>query len=98
MLVGSALVGIGLPWTVVAALTAVQRHTPHEMVGRVAGTGTTLVFAPPAAGIPLGALLVTVVDYRIPLVVAAAGCAAIAAVVLRGVRQMSSAPASAEAQ
>jgi MFS family permease len=97
VLAGSAMVGIGLPWTVVAALTAVQRHTPYEMVGRVAGAGNTLVFAPPALGIPLGALLVTVVDYRIPLVVAAAGCAAIAAAVLRTADQLRSAPASAGA-
>jgi hypothetical protein len=98
VLSGSALVGIGLPWTVVAGLTAVQRHTPHEMVGRVAGASTTLVFAPPAVGIPLGALLVTLADYRIPLVVAASGCAAIAVVVLRAAHRVRSAPASAEAQ
>ncbi len=97
VLAGSALVGIGLPWTVVAALTAVQRHTPHEMVGRVAGTGTTLVFAPPAVGIPLGAFLVTVLDYRIPLVVAAAGCAVVATVALRTTRLMRSTPARAAA-
>lgn len=87
VLAGSALVGIGLPWTVVAALTAIQRHTPHEMVGRVAGAGTTLVFAPPAVGIPVGALLVTVLDYRIPLVIGGVACAATAAALQRASRQ-----------
>jgi len=71
-LVGSACGGLGLPWTVVAAFTAVQRHTPYDLVGAVTGSATTLVFAPPALGIPLGALLVSTVDYRIPLLAAAA--------------------------
>jgi MFS family permease len=61
VLAGSALVGVGLPWTVVAAFTAVQRHTPADLVGRVTGSATTLVFAPPALGIPLGAWLVSVI-------------------------------------
>jgi MFS family permease len=52
---GSVIVGIGLPWTVVAAMTIVQRETPHEMLGRVAASATTLIFAPIAAAIPLGA-------------------------------------------
>jgi MFS family permease len=70
--VGSACVGLGLPWTVVAAFTAVQRHTSTAILGAVTGSATTLVFAPPAIGIPLGALLVSTVDHRIPLVVSAA--------------------------
>jgi MFS family permease len=65
---GSALVGIGLPWTVVAGFTAVQRFTPADRMGRVAGSAGTAIFAPPALGIPLGALLVSIVDYRVPLV------------------------------
>jgi MFS family permease len=65
---GSALVGVGLPWTVVAGFTAVQRFTPPERMGRVAGSAGTAIFAPPALGIPLGALLVSIVDYRAPLV------------------------------
>jgi len=69
-LVGSALVGLGLPWTVVAALTAVQRHTPAAMLGAVTGSASMLVFAPPALGLPLGAALVSVVDHRVPLLLA----------------------------
>ena len=98
VLAGSALVGIGLPWTVVAALTAIQRHTPHEMVGRVAGAGTTLVFAPPAVGIPVGALLVTVLDYRIPLVIGGVACAADRGGAAASVTSANSAPSGAEAQ
>ncbi|MBX6751279.1 MAG: MFS transporter [Micromonosporaceae bacterium] len=69
-LVGSALVGLGLPWAVVAALTAVQRHTPAAMMGTVTGSANMLVFAPPALGLPLGAALVSAVDYHVPMVLA----------------------------
>jgi Major Facilitator Superfamily. len=69
-LLGSALIGFGLPWTVVAALTAVQRHTPAAMLGAVTGSATMLVFAPPALGLPLGAAVVSAVDPRVPLVLA----------------------------
>lgn len=57
---GAVIAGVGLPWTVVAAMTAVQRHTPGEMLGRVSATATTLTFAPLAAAIPAGAGLVAV--------------------------------------
>jgi MFS family permease len=75
---GSALVGIGLPWTIVAGMTAVQRHTPADRLGRVAASAGTAMFAPPAIGIPLGALLVSVIDYRIQLVTAALVALAVA--------------------
>jgi hypothetical protein len=91
VLAGSALVGIGLPWTVVAGLTAVQRHTPPPLVGRVAGSATTLIFGPPALSIPLGALLVSVLDRRVQLVVAAIACLTTAVVVL-GAPQRDRAP------
>jgi Major Facilitator Superfamily len=77
---GSALVGVGLPWTIVAGMTAVQRHTPTDRLGRVAASATTAMFAPPAIGIPLGALLVSVLDYRIQLTIAAVTALAVAGV------------------
>lgn len=79
VIAGSALVGVGLPWTVVAALTAVQRNTPRELVGRVNGSATTLVFAPPAIGIPAGSLI-SIVDFHIPLI--ASSVLAVAAVII----------------
>ncbi len=78
-LAGSALVGLGLPWTVVAAFTAVQLHTPPGMMGAVTGSATTLVFAPPALAIPLGALATSTVDFRVPLLVSAFASMAVAA-------------------
>jgi MFS family permease len=56
----SVLAGIGLPWTLVAAVTAVQTHTPPAVLGRVAATANTVMFAPIALAIPLGAAAVQV--------------------------------------
>jgi Major Facilitator Superfamily len=64
---GSVLIGIGLPWTVVAAMTAVQTGTPQAMLGRVAASASTLVFAPIAVAIPLGAALAEAAGHRLTL-------------------------------
>ncbi|MGW4943771.1 MFS transporter [Actinoplanes sp. NPDC004185] len=58
LLVGGVIGGIGLPWTLVAAVTAVQTHTPPELLGRVAATANTLMFGPIALATPLGAAAV----------------------------------------
>ncbi|MFC7545718.1 MFS transporter [Plantactinospora sp. GCM10030261] len=65
-LLGSLLVGLGLPWTLVAAMTAVQTRTPSDLLGRVAGTANTVLFAPTALATPIGAALV-LIDRRLPL-------------------------------
>ncbi|MGC4892344.1 MFS transporter [Micromonospora sp. DT31] len=73
----SAVIGVGLPWTLVAAVTAVQTHTPPAMLGRVAGTANTAMFGPITLAIPLGSAAVQV-GGRPPLVVAAGVCLAAA--------------------
>jgi len=55
---GSVLIGIGLPWTLIAGVTAVQVGTPDAMLGRVAATSTAVMFGPTALAIPLGAAAV----------------------------------------
>ncbi|MFI8964772.1 MFS transporter [Streptomyces sp. NPDC053493] len=79
----SALVGAGLPWVLIATMTAVQRQVPAAAVGRAAGTAHTLVFVPNAVALALGAGLMAVVDVRVLLpvlgVAGAAGAAALAA-------------------
>ena len=72
-LVSSVVIGLGLPWTLVAATTAVQLRTPEGLVGRVAATANSLLFAPVAFAIPVGAVFV-LVDHRLPLVIAATLC------------------------
>jgi MFS family permease len=65
---GVLLFGVSLPWIVVGAYTLLQRHTPQRLQGRVHAAVDTLVGAPQTAAIALGAGLVTVVDYRVLLV------------------------------
>jgi MFS family permease len=98
VIAGSAFIGIGLPWAVVAAVTAVQLRAPSTMLGRVAASGNTLVFAPPALGVPLGAALVSLVDHRIPLVVGGSVTLLAAAAVLSRSRARSRAAAVASTE
>lgn len=57
-LLASVLAGVGLPWALVAAVTAVQTHTPPDVLGRAAATANTAMFAPIAVAVPLGAVAV----------------------------------------
>ncbi|MFI5928584.1 MFS transporter [Micromonospora sp. NPDC051543] len=70
---GAVTVGVGLPWTLVAAVTAVQTHTPAALLGRVAATASTAMFGPLVLAIPLGSGAVHL-GGRPPLLVAAALC------------------------
>ncbi|MGH4027407.1 MFS transporter [Actinomycetota bacterium Odt1-20B] len=67
VLAGSVANGLGLPCVLIAGLTVVQRRTPDALVGRVAATANTLMFAPTALGVAFGAVLVETVDYRLLL-------------------------------
>ncbi|WP_327291808.1 MFS transporter [Streptomyces sp. NBC_01198] len=78
VLAGTLAVGVGLPWVIVAAFTAVQQRTEPALVGRVAAAAGTVVFAPTAVAAALGAVLVALVDYRLQLVAVGAGGAAAA--------------------
>ncbi|WP_225805309.1 MFS transporter [Streptomyces sp. NK15101] len=66
-LAASAVIGLGMPWVLVAVMTAVQREAPAEAVGRMAATSHTLVMAPNALAIALGAGLVAVAEPRVLL-------------------------------
>ncbi|MFD7980372.1 MFS transporter [Streptomyces sp. NPDC059071] len=99
-LTASALVGVGLPWVLIAALTAVQRRVPAEAVGRAAATANTLVFVPNALAIALGAGLTAVLDVRalLPLlgVAGLAGAATLAVGRRRGEPPRAAATATAD--
>ncbi|MDO3686719.1 MFS transporter [Micromonospora sp. C28ISP2-4] len=82
----SAVAGVGLPWTLVAAVTAVQTYTPPAMLGRVAGTANTAMFGPITLAIPLGSAAVAA-GGRPPLVVAAVVCLAAALAAAHGGRR-----------
>ncbi|MGW0936323.1 MFS transporter [Streptomyces sp. NPDC002666] len=73
-LMACALIGLGLPCVLVAAMTAVQRETPDAVLGRASATAGTLMMAPNAVALALGAGLLALVDVRVllPLVGAVA--------------------------
>ena len=75
------LTGIGLPWTLIAAVTAVQTQTPPALLGRVAATANTVMFGPIALAIPLGSAAVHLGS--VPPLVAGAAVCLLAAVVSR---------------
>ncbi|MEW1583202.1 MFS transporter [Streptomyces microflavus] len=79
VLLARAMIGAGLPCVLIAAMTAVQRETPGQLVGRVAATVNTPLFAPHAIALAAGAVLLALVDHR-ALLLAAGTAAAIAAV------------------
>lgn len=92
----SVAAGVGLPWTLVAAVTAVQTHTPAALLGRVAGTATTAMFGPIAVAIPLGSAAVHL-GGRPPLIAAAVICLMSVAVAHRS-RRAESFEASVDAR
>lgn len=71
--VGAVVIGVGLPWALVAAVTAVQTHTPSALLGRVSATANTAMFGPLVVAIPLGSAAVHL-GARPPLIAAAAIC------------------------
>ncbi|MFF5082713.1 MFS transporter [Actinoplanes sp. NPDC000266] len=71
MITGSVLIGVGLPWTLIAGITAVQTRTPDHLLGRVAATATTVMFGPVALGILAGSALIHL-GTVLPLWIAAA--------------------------
>ncbi|GIH02020.1 MFS transporter [Rhizocola hellebori] len=74
---GLVVIGSGIPMAIVGLFTVVQLGTPGPLQGRAVAAATTLVTAPQVASIALGAVLVSIVDYRLLLaaivVVVAAG-------------------------
>jgi MFS family permease len=61
--------GAGIAWVVIAAMTAYQRRSPQEIQGRVSAATNMLFSLPQTMSIALGAALVTLIDYRIEIVV-----------------------------
>ena len=90
VLAGSFANGVGLPCVLIAGLTAVQRETPDALLGRVAATANTLMFAPTALGIAAGAALVESVDLQALLALLAGARLLIAAPLLRPARRVTS--------
>lgn len=76
VLAGMVVAGFVGPWLGVAGVTAFQRRTPPTMMGRVFGVLNLVLTIPQAASIGIGAALITVVTYRMLLIVIAVVAAA----------------------
>ncbi|MET7421182.1 MFS transporter [Dactylosporangium sp. NPDC005555] len=74
-----ALFGAGLAWLLVSGHTLLQRLSPPALQGRVFATAELLTSGPQTLSIALGAALVSLLHYRIPLIIMAATAAAVAA-------------------
>jgi MFS family permease len=83
VLAAAVVNGAAMPWFIVGFSTAMQRHTPPGLQGRVTAAGNLLVLTPQTASIALGAVLVGVVDYRLLLLATAAVTALAALPLLR---------------
>jgi MFS family permease len=74
--------GCGLVWLAVTLGTATQIHTPPRLQGRVTAAWTTLVLTPQTLSIAAGTALITVVNYRLLLLVMTVVMAACALLLL----------------
>ena len=72
VLAGSLLLGFSLPWLVIGFNTLLQRRTPERLIGRVSAAADLLVGTPQTISIAVGAVLISLIDYRIMLLTIAA--------------------------
>jgi len=61
---GAALIGLGLPWILVAEITLLQRRTPAQLQGRALAASDAIVDIPFAAAIAVGAAIIEPVGFR----------------------------------
>jgi MFS family permease len=69
VLAGAVLDGLGVVWLSVGLFTAMQEHTPPRLQGRVNAAASTLLITPQTLSIAAGAALISVVSYRLLLLV-----------------------------
>ena len=65
MLAAVVVLGYALPLTFIAFMTMLQRRTPHALMGRVSAAVETVMGAPQAVSLAIGALLVTLLDFHV---------------------------------
>jgi MFS family permease len=72
VLVGFTIAGAGISWAVVGYYTAIQLRTRPDLQGRVYSAGDMVVGVPQTLSIALGAVLISLVGYRLLIVVMSA--------------------------
>jgi len=93
VLVATVVLGSGIPVLIVAYNTLLQKRTPGELMGRVSTATEVLVTTPQAVSIATGALLVTLLDYRVIFAVMTLGCLGAAAYLRLALRGRPECPA-----
>ncbi|GAB3986093.1 MFS transporter [Actinoallomurus acanthiterrae] len=86
VLLGRVVGGLGLTMMVTGFTTVIQRRTPGPLIGRVSTAAEALISGPQTISIAAGAALVSVVDYRLLLVVVTIGMFTAAAYLWRARR------------
>jgi MFS family permease len=86
LMVAVAVLGAGIPLMIVAYNTLLQRQTPSRLMGRVSTATEVLITTPQALSIAVGALLVTLIDYRLIFTMMAVGTALAAVYLLAMLR------------
>lgn len=73
--VAQLLIGLGVPWVIVGAVTYRMRVTPRRLQGRTSAAMNMLANVPQMLLLSLGAALLAAIDFRWLLLVCAAGIA-----------------------
>ena len=73
LMASTVVLGAGIPVVIVAYNTLLQKETPGRLMGRVSTATEVLTTTPQALSIAVGALLVTLLDYRLLFVVMTVG-------------------------
>jgi MFS family permease len=84
----AAVAGVGVVWAIVAIATAYQRRSPSHLQGRVSAAANMLFSVPQTISIAVGAVLITVIDYRIEIVLMTAVILAAATYLLTRPREI----------
>lgn len=72
-------IGFGLPLMIIALMTLLQRRTPAAIIGRVSTAFDVVLGTPQTVSIAVGAMLVTLIDYRAIFAIMAVMCVVAAA-------------------
>jgi MFS family permease len=70
--VGTVIAGFGVSWFIVGLMTAIQVRTPLRLQGRVSSAADVFISTPQTISIAVGAVLISIVDYRLLVVVESA--------------------------
>jgi MFS family permease len=97
LLAGTVVLGAGIPLLIVAFNTILQKQTPGHLMGRVSTSVEVLTTTPQALSIALGALLVTILDFRVIFALMALGTLAGAGYLLVALRGRLALPVVGEA-